>query len=180
VTGVASARCNVSSHLNLYLDIEHLYIKMFKDKQFEDETDSSGIHLWLILWKATRSLEAHAQRNIHGFGMGQSDFGVLEALLHRGPLSVKELGAKVLLTSGSMTAAVDRLTARGLVMRQDDAHDRRSRIIHLTDSGRSLIERAFAEHRDAMEEAVAGFPVAERSVLIRLLRRLGRSAEGKV
>ncbi len=152
---------------------------MIKQEQIEARADSSGIHLWLVLWKATRSLEAHAQRSIRGFDMCQSDFGVLEALLHRGPLSVKELGAKVLLTSGSMTAALDRLTARGLVTRQDDAHDRRSRIIHLTDAGRELIERMFAEHRDAMEQAVAGFPVEERLTLIESLRRLGRSAEEK-
>lgn len=143
------------------------------------ETDTSGIHLWLVLWKAMRSLEAHAMRNIGGFGMGQSDFGVLEALLHRGPLSVKQIGAKVLLTSGSMTAAVDRLEARGLVTRQDDADDRRSRIIHLTEAGRELIERVFAQHREAMEEVVAGFPVEERAALIGSLRRLGRLAEDK-
>lgn len=142
-------------------------------------TDTSGIHLWLVLWKAMHSLETHAMRSIGEFGMGQSDFGVLEALLHRGPMSVKQIGAKVLLTSGSMTAAVDRLEARGLVMRQDDAEDRRSRIIHLTDAGRELIERVFAEHREAMEEAVAGFPVEERAALIESLRRLGRLAEDK-
>ncbi|MEO8736558.1 MAG: MarR family transcriptional regulator [Edaphobacter sp.] len=152
---------------------------MFKPEQLDTDADSSGIHLWLVLWKAARSLEAHAQRSIHGFGMCQSDFGVLEALLHRGPLSVKALGAKVLLTSGSMTAAVDRLKARGLVTRQDDARDRRSRVVHLTDAGRELIEKVFAEHRIAMEQAVAGFPVEERSALIRSLRRLGRSSEDK-
>jgi MarR family 2-MHQ and catechol resistance regulon transcriptional repressor len=144
------------------------------------ETDTSGVHLWLILWKAAHALEAHATRNISGFGMCPSDFGVLEALLHRGQLSVKQLGAKVLLTSGSMTAAVDRLEARGLVTRHDDPDDRRSRIIHLTDTGRKLIEKMFAEHRDAMEQAVADFPVAERAVLIKSLRRLGRSAADKL
>jgi MarR family 2-MHQ and catechol resistance regulon transcriptional repressor len=140
------------------------------------ETDTSGIHLWLVLWKAMRSLEAHAQRNLGG---GGSDFGVLEALLHRGPMCVNQIGAKVLLTSGSMTAAVDRLEARGLVTRKDDAEDRRSKIIHLTDAGRELIERAFADHREAMEEAVAGFPVEERAALIESLRWLGRLAEEK-
>lgn len=152
---------------------------MFEPKKLDTKTDTSGIHLWLVLWKAMRSLEAHATRNIRGFGMGQSDFGVLEVLLHRGPLSVKQIGAKVLLTSGSMTAAVDRLETRGLVSRQDDAEDRRSRIIHLTDAGRELIERVFAEHREAMEEAVAGFPVEERAALIQSLRQLGRTAEDK-
>ena len=145
----------------------------------ERQIDTSGIHLRLVLWKASRSLEAHALRNIGGFCIGQSDFGVLEALLHRGPLSVKQIGAKVLLTSGSMTAAVDRLEARGLVTRQDDNEDRRSRIIHLTETGRELIERVFAQHREAMEEAVAGFPVEERTALIESLRRLGRAAEDK-
>jgi MarR family 2-MHQ and catechol resistance regulon transcriptional repressor len=149
-------------------------------RKLEGENDTSGIHLWLILWKATRSLEAHATRNINGFGMCPSDFAVLEALLHRGPLSVKQLGAKVLLTSGSMTAAVDRLEARGLVVRHDDAEDRRLRIIHLTDAGRELIEKIFEEHREAMEQVVAEFPVEERSVLIESLRRLGRSAEDKL
>jgi len=148
-------------------------------RKLEKEADTSGIHLWLVLWKAARSLEAHALRNISGFGMGQSDFGVLEALLHRGPLSVKQIGAKVLLTSGSMTAAVDRLESRGLVIRRDAAEDRRSRMIHLTDAVRELIERVFAEHRKAMEEAVAGFPVEERAALIESLRRLGRAAEDK-
>jgi MarR family 2-MHQ and catechol resistance regulon transcriptional repressor len=153
---------------------------MFKPAQNGKEIDTSGIHLWLVLWKATRAVEALALRSISEFGIGQSDFGVLEVLLHRGPLSVKQIGAKVLLTSGSMTAAVDRLESRGLVTRQDDTEDRRLRMIHLTDAGRELIERVFADHRVAMEEAVAGFPVEERAALIESLRRLGRLAESKI
>lgn len=139
--------------------------------------DLSGIHLWLVLWKASRAVEAQAQRSIARFGMVQSDFGVLEALLHRGPLNAKQLGEKVLLTSGSMTAAVDRLAERGLVRREDDADDRRACIVQLTAAGRRLIERAFAQHRAEMEEALEGFPVEERRTLLPLLRQLGRTAE---
>jgi MarR family 2-MHQ and catechol resistance regulon transcriptional repressor len=143
-----------------------------------DKTDDlSGIHLWLVLWKASRAVEAQAQHSIARFGMVQSDFGVLEALLHRGPLSAKQLGAKVLLTSGSMTAAVDRLANRGLVRREDDADDRRACIVQLTAAGRRLIERAFAQHRAEMEEALEGFSIDERRKLLPLLRRLGRTAE---
>ena len=79
-------------------------------------------------------------RSVAQFEMGTTDFGVLEALLHKGPLTVKQLREKVLLTSGSMTTAVDRLEARGLVARHDDANDRRARIIRLTPEGRKLIE----------------------------------------
>jgi MarR family 2-MHQ and catechol resistance regulon transcriptional repressor len=141
------------------------------------EADLSGIHVWLVLWKAGRAVETQAQRSIARFGMVISDFGVLEALLHRGPLNAKELGAKVLLTSGSMTAAIDRLAARGLVRREDDAHDRRACIVQLTTAGRRLIERAFAQHRLEMEEALEGFSIDERKALLPLLRRLGRVAE---
>jgi MarR family 2-MHQ and catechol resistance regulon transcriptional repressor len=151
------------------------------DRSKPDKTeDLSGIHLWLVLWKASRAVETQAQRSIARFGMVQSDFGVLEALLHRGPLSAKQLGAKVLLTSGSMTAAVDRLAARGLVRREDDAHDRRACIVQLTAAGRRLIERAFAQHRVEMEQALEGFSIEERKQLLPLLRKLGRTAESAV
>jgi len=141
------------------------------------QSDLSAVHLWLLLWKATKAVEALAGRSISQFGMIPTDFGVLEALLHKGPLTVKQIGEKVLLTSGSMTAAVDRLEKRGLVVRSNDAHDRRARIISLTPEGRELIERAFACHRDAMEEGLKGFSEAERIVLLPLLRSLGRVAE---
>jgi MarR family transcriptional regulator, 2-MHQ and catechol-resistance regulon repressor len=150
---------------------------MAQTNKQSDVADLSGIHTWLVLWKASRAVEAQAQRSIARFGMVQSDFGVLEALLHRGPLSAKQLGAKVLLTSGSITAAVDRLADRGLVRREDDANDRRACIVHLTAAGRRLIERAFAQHRTEMEEALEGFSVEERKALLPLLRRLGRVAE---
>lgn len=141
------------------------------------EPDPSAIHLWLLLWKASRAVEAYSARSISQFGMVPTDFGVLEALLHKGSLTVKQIGEKVLLTSGSMTAAVDRLEKRGLVVRSNDAHDRRARIISLTPEGRELIERAFACHRDAMEEGLKGFSEAERIILLPLLRSLGRVAE---
>jgi MarR family transcriptional regulator, 2-MHQ and catechol-resistance regulon repressor len=152
---------------------------MAKPTEKTSEADLSGLHIWLVLWKASRAVEAEAQRSIARYGMVMSDFGVLEALLHRGPLSAKQLGEKVLLTSGSMTAAVDRLAARGLVRREDDAHDRRACIVQLTAAGRRLIEGAFAQHRSDMEEALGNFPVEDRKALLPLLRRLGRVAEAR-
>ncbi len=139
--------------------------------------DTSGIHLWLVLWKATRTLEGIAQRHVEGLGLCLSDFGVMEALLHKGPLPVNVLGAKVLLTSGSMTAAVDRLERRGLVGRHDDPNDRRARLVRLTADGRKLIRRMFASHAQAMETAASVLTVKERATLLSLLRKLGRGAK---
>src|SRR6516225_1705661 len=94
--------------------------------------DSSGVHVWLVLWKTSRAVERRAEQSIERLDICRSDFGVLEALLHKGPLPVNEIGKKVLLTSGSITTAVDRLELKRLVERKDSPDDRRARIVHLT------------------------------------------------
>ena len=104
-----------------------------------------GAHLWLVLWKAFDALQLHALDNIHSLGLGLSDFGVLEVLLHKGPLPVNALGQKIRLTSGSISIAIDRLEEKALVERKDDPKDRRARIVHLTAQGRKLIKCAFSE-----------------------------------
>src|SRR5712675_868290 len=113
--------------------------------------DTSAIHAWLVLMKAHRVLTRHAQRSIEALDMCLSDFAILEALLHKGPQSVKELGRRIELTSGSMTTAIDRLEARRLVTRTDHATDRRAWVIHLTPEGKTLMSRVFAGHEEAME-----------------------------
>jgi MarR family 2-MHQ and catechol resistance regulon transcriptional repressor len=138
--------------------------------------DTSGVHLWLILMKAYHALDRHAERDIAGSGLGMSDFRVLEALLHKGPLPVNTIGVQIWLTSGSATAAIDRLEKKGLVRRANDSSDRRARIVHLTPAGRALIERVFAKHRDVMERAAAGLDASEREQLLALLKKLGKSA----
>lgn len=152
-----------------YLDIKNLNIQMSRN----------GVHIWLLMWKATRALETHAHASLRGLEMCPSDFAVLEALLHKGPLAVNVLGKKVLLTSGSMTAAVDRLEKRGLVERRDDPLDRRSWIVHLTPGGRELIGKLFAQHAADMERPVAVLSKGEVATLTALLRKLGRGAERK-
>ena len=137
----------------------------------------TGVHLWLVLWRASRAVEASAVRSIESLQMCLSDFAVLEALLHKGPLGVNALGGKVLLTSGSITTAVDRLERRRLVERRGDGRDRRARIVHLTPAGRRLIRRAFAGHARDMESSAAALSARERSTLAKLLRKWGQDAE---
>jgi MarR family 2-MHQ and catechol resistance regulon transcriptional repressor len=137
----------------------------------------TGVHLWLILMKAHEALRRHAEQNIHGLGIGFSDFMVLEVLLHKGPTPVNEIGRRVRLTSGSITSAVDRLEAKGLVERQLDSADRRTRVVHLTAAGRKLIGCAFADHERAMEQAAAGLTPEERAEAAALLKKLGLYAD---
>jgi MarR family 2-MHQ and catechol resistance regulon transcriptional repressor len=138
----------------------------------------SGVHAWLILWKAARAVEARAHESIELNGLHPTDFGILEALLHKGPMPVNTLGRKLLLTSGSITTAVDRLAARGLVARGEDPDDRRVRVVGLTREGRRLIVPAFARHEEDLEHVVAAaLTPHERTTLVNLLRKLGTSAE---
>jgi MarR family 2-MHQ and catechol resistance regulon transcriptional repressor len=129
-----------------------------------------------MLWKATKAQEAHARRSVEAMGLCLSDFGALEALLHKGPLPVNTLGKKILISSGSITAAVDRLERQGLVERRDSATDRRERIAHLTPKGTKLIERLFAEHEREMEQAFGCLDRAERGALAALLGKLARGS----
>src|ERR1700723_4555694 len=100
-------------------------------------------HVWLVMMKAMRALTRYAAAGIEETGLGLSDFGVLEALLHKGPLPVNTIGPIVDLTAGSISIAVDRLVEKGLVSRVESAEDRRVRIVTLTPPGRALIDSAF-------------------------------------
>src|SRR3979490_2067094 len=147
----------------------------------ESLTGGSGVHVFLVLWKAARAVEAYAEQSISDLDICGSDFAVLEALLHKGPLPVNEIGRKVLLTSGSITVAVDRLETRGLVERRAHGTDRRAKIVHLTKEGRKLIKRGYADHAADMEQlASASLTREERKTLIHLLKKIGYEAAGEL
>lgn len=135
--------------------------------------EERSLKLWVVLWRATRAVEERVAAHIAALGLCGSDFGVLEALLHRGPLTVGALGGKVLLSSGSMTAAVDRLEARGLAERRPSPADRRAREIRLTAAGRRLIAGAMDDHAAAVRRALGGLSAAEQDQAIGLLKRIG-------
>ena len=141
------------------------------------DADTSGVHVWLVLWKATRAVEAHALRSIDALGICRSDFAILEALLHKGAQPIHVIGKKILLTSGSLTTAVDRLEKKALVERRWEHDDRRVCEVHLTPNGRRLIARAFRDHAAALESATAGVNPSERRQLLGLLKKLGFHAE---
>jgi len=138
--------------------------------------NANGTHLWLVLMKAYQSLNRHALRSIAATGLCYSDFAVLEILLHKSSLPVNVLGSKVDLTSGSATAAIDRLEKKKLVYRANDPGDRRARIVHLTPKGKVLIEKVFRDHSADMESATLGLNPKETAAAIVLLKKLGKHA----
>jgi MarR family 2-MHQ and catechol resistance regulon transcriptional repressor len=148
-------------------------------KKSNSLSGGSGVHVFLVLWKAGRAVEAYAGKSIAELEMCGSDFAVLEALLHKGPLTINEIGKKVLLTSGSITVAVDRLEAKGLLERRAHGTDRRAKVVHLTTAGRKLITRIYADHAADMERLASNsLTRKERETLIRLLKQIGYAAAG--
>jgi len=143
-------------------------------------TDTRGVHIWLVMMKAFHAVNGYAARSFQSHGLGDSDFRVLEALFHKGPLPVNTIGPKVFLTPGSISVAVDRLYEKGLVTRMESGTDRRVRLVNLTPKGRDLITTIFSEHAKDMEELAKILTPTERVQLVNALKRLGKHAAGSV
>ena len=132
--------------------------------------------VWIVMMRAMRALTRYASAGIEETGLGLSDFGVLEVLLHKGPLPVNTIGSIVDLTPGSISIAVDRLVAKGLVGRVESAQDRRVRIVALTSRGKELIVAAFQEHSGQMKKVFSGLSPEELRTLEVALKRVGKRA----
>jgi MarR family 2-MHQ and catechol resistance regulon transcriptional repressor len=133
-------------------------------------------HVWLVMMKAMRALTRYAAADIEDTGLGLSDFGVLELLLHKGPLPVNTIGPIVGLTPGSISIAVDRLVARGLVSRVESTEDRRVRIVALTRRGKDLIVSAFRKHSGQMKRVFSELSPEELRGLEVALKKIGKRA----
>ena len=138
----------------------------------------SALHLWVVLNRAARSVEDQLRRQVEAHGLSFTEFAVLEVLLAKGgTLPLGEIGGRVLRASGSMTYVVDKLEKRGLLARRACPTDRRVIYAELTDAGRAVIERAFAEHAVLLDDLSAGLTTGERDTAASLLRRLGLHAQ---
>jgi MarR family 2-MHQ and catechol resistance regulon transcriptional repressor len=133
-------------------------------------------HVWLVMMKAMRALTRYAAAGIEETGLGLSDFGVLEVLLHKGPLPVNTIGPIVDLTPGSISIAVDRLFEKGLVSRAESTEDRRVRIVALTPRGKDLIVSAFRKHAGQMRRVFSELSPEERRGLEMALKKVGKRA----
>jgi MarR family 2-MHQ and catechol resistance regulon transcriptional repressor len=144
---------------------------------------SDGItapRLWLVIAKSYRALSLLAEQSIANTGLCLTDFAALEALLHKGPLTISEIQDKVRLASGSMTAAVDRLEKLGLVVRKSSPSDRRARVVHLTAEGKRLAAACFERHAKDLEALMSALSEKEMEQLYRSLKKLGLIAAEKL
>jgi MarR family 2-MHQ and catechol resistance regulon transcriptional repressor len=113
------------------------------------------------------------------FGLTESQIAVLEALKHLGPLQQGELCQKILRSGSNVTTVVDNLERDGLVQRARDESDRRIQVVHLTEKGRNLVDRALPVHVERITGLMAALEPDEQRELGRLCRKLGLAGDAK-
>jgi MarR family 2-MHQ and catechol resistance regulon transcriptional repressor len=138
---------------------------------------AESLRAYVKLFRASRAVLARVEANLAELSLTLNQLGVLEAILHKGPLSHRELGRKVLTSAGNMTDVVDKLEQRGLVRRVRHTGDRRSVKVELTDEGAAMIEALFPIHATRIHAAMSGLNDAQLRQLGDLLRTLGVTAE---
>jgi MarR family 2-MHQ and catechol resistance regulon transcriptional repressor len=136
--------------------------------------------LWMVMTRSHHALRLLAEQSITKAGLCLSDFAALEALLHKGPLTISAIQEKVLLASGSMTAAIDRLEQRGLVVRKSTSSDRRARVVELTQEGQRVAAEYFDKHASDLEDLMSVLSASEKRQLYASLKKLGLLAAQKL
>lgn len=137
-----------------------------------------ALNAFIKLSRAAESVLARLSGSLAEAGLTESQFGALEALYHLGPLHQRDVGAKLLRSSGNVTMVVDNLEKRGLVRRERGTEDRRYVTVHLTDAGRRLIARLFPRHAARITAELSALTPAEQDELGRLCRKLGKREQG--
>jgi MarR family transcriptional regulator, 2-MHQ and catechol-resistance regulon repressor len=145
-----------------------------------DRKQETALKLWVVLARASAAVTKHMEADIARYDLTGTEFGILEALYHKGPMLLGEIQRKILVTSGGITYLVDRLVEKGLVRREQSEEDRRARYAVLTPAGHALIKRIFPAHAARIEQALSGLTTAEQREATQLLRRLGLAAAAEL
>jgi MarR family 2-MHQ and catechol resistance regulon transcriptional repressor len=139
-----------------------------------------ALHAWLIMLKAWQSMSRYVFPTLLEEGLGESDFRVLEVLLHKGPMPVNAIGPRVDLNPGSVSVAVDRLYKQGFVSRVESSRDRRVRTVSLTEKGRQMFVPLFRRHTALIERAFQDVSSEELQRLELVLKKVGKRAASLV
>ena len=137
------------------------------------EREKRALDAYTKLMRAAESVTGRIGRHMAAAELTVSQFGVLEALYHKGPLCQRDIATKILKSSGNITMVIDNLERRALVRRERAAEDRRYITIHLTEAGELLIAGVFPRVLAAIVEEMGILAEGEQAELGRLSRMLG-------
>ena len=143
-----------------------------------ERADRLALGTWVKLARAAESVSNRVHRHLAVYTLTVSQFGVLEALYHLGPLSQRSLARKILKSTGNMSHVLDNMEKRGLVRRRPDPKDRRAVEVHLTRKGTQLIRKVFPRHAEVVGREMSILNISEQHELGRLCRKLGLQKRG--
>jgi MarR family 2-MHQ and catechol resistance regulon transcriptional repressor len=138
-----------------------------------NKTEVRALSTYVKLMRAAESITARVHKHLSSVGLTVSQFGVLEAIYHLGPLTQRDLGQKILRSSGNITMVIDNLEKRGLVRRERDTSDRRFFIVHLTDEGQELIRKIFPSHAALITSEMSVLDSTDQKTLGDLCKKVG-------
>jgi MarR family 2-MHQ and catechol resistance regulon transcriptional repressor len=141
-----------------------------------DLPTATALKLWIVLARSHDAIVEVLKADIVRHDLTLAEFGVMEALYHKGPQLLGEIQKVILVSSGGMTFLVDRLAKRDFVERRECTADRRARYAALTKKGEKLMRAIFPEHAAVIHSAMAGLTQAEQRELTALLKTLGKNA----
>lgn len=147
------------------------------------DLDFAPLHVLSRLGRVAKHLDRARKNAFAASGLETWEFDVLAALRRAGApyeLSPTGLLRQTLVSSGTMTNRIDRLTARGLVERRTDPHDGRGIIVRMTTEGRERVDHAISELVVAEARLLSGLSRSDQERLAGLLRTLGAGFDGTV
>ena len=136
-------------------------------------SEKRALNTYTKLMRAAESVTGRTGRAMAASDLTVSQFGVLEALFHKGPLCQRDIATKILKSTGNITMVIDNLERRGLVRRERATDDRRFLTVHLTDAGELLIAEVFPRVQAAIVAEMTVLTESEQEELGRLCRILG-------
>jgi MarR family 2-MHQ and catechol resistance regulon transcriptional repressor len=150
---------------------------MTSDSKATDAEQAAALKLWVVLSRAHEAVAELARRDVERGELSLTEFGVMEALFHKGDLTAGEVSKRVLLRSGSLTYVIDKLAERGLIRRKICEEDKRRTYLQLTTAGNSVMRKLWPGHAAVIELATSGLTLAEKRTVARLLKKMGLHAE---
>ena len=135
--------------------------------------DAIELKILIGLHRVSNEIDRRTTRIVKCYGLSMGQFAVLEALFHKGDLTIGQVQEKILSTSGTIPVIIKNLEKRGLLIRLPDAGDKRKCILHITEQGSSLIQRVYPENEALIIESMHNWTNDEKCELLKLLKKFG-------
>lgn len=139
-------------------------------------SDNLSLKAFVVMMKASKTLEETVKKDIVDHGMKTSDFAILEALYHKGRQTIKQISEAVLINTGSITYVIDKLEKNDLLRRSNCKDDRRVIHIEITEKGTQVMNEIFPKHQARIEEIFSDIPEEHKRILIDTVKTIGKKA----